>query len=112
MTPIEAIYCGCPALMSDIPAHREIAATLSPNDPAETLFAPGDVDALTNLLRDEALTGRRRAGLHAQLDEMRNLIETRWSLPGTAQSLLDTLFNLGNRAAMPSIQERNDQCAF
>ena len=98
MTPIEAIYCGRPALMSDIPAHREIAAALSPDDPFGALFAPRDVDALADLLRDEALTGRRRAGLHARWDEIRDVIETRWSLRGTARTLLDVLTSFRPRS--------------
>jgi glycosyltransferase involved in cell wall biosynthesis len=91
MTPIEAIYCGCPALMSDIPAHREIASGLYPDDREQALFDPGDVDALADLLRDEALTGRRRAGLQDRCSEIRSVIEARWSIRGTARALLDAL---------------------
>jgi glycosyltransferase involved in cell wall biosynthesis len=91
MTPIEAIYCGCPAFMSDIPAHREIASVLHPDDRDDVLFAPGGVDALADLLRDEAFTGRRRARLQDRSDEVRSVIEARWSIRGTARALLDVL---------------------
>jgi glycosyltransferase involved in cell wall biosynthesis len=91
MTPIEAIYCGCPAFMSDIPAHREIARRLHPADQHDVLFPLGNVRALAGLLRDEALTGRRRARLWSRLVELRSVIEAHWSLRGTAKALLDAL---------------------
>ena len=91
MTPIEAIYCGCPALMSDIQAHREIASVLYRDDPAAVMFAPGDVDALAGLLRDEAITGRRHADLAARWGDLRGLIEARWSLCQTARTLVEVV---------------------
>lgn len=91
MTPIESIYSGCPALMSDIPAHREIARGLHPDDPDDVLFAPGDVDALAALLRDEVGTRRRGALLRDRLGEVRTEIEARWSIRGTARALLGVL---------------------
>ena len=91
MTPIEAIYCGCPALMSDIPAHREIATVLLGDDSGGVLFPPGDVDALVDLLRDEALTGRRRARLLDRSHEIRTVIDERWSTRQMGRALLDVL---------------------
>jgi hypothetical protein len=98
MTPIEAIYCGCPAFMSDIPAHREIASVLHHDDRDDVLFAPGRVDTLADLLRDEALTGRRRARLQGRSEEIRSLIEARWSMRGTARALLDVLGSTRERS--------------
>jgi len=42
---LEALSYGCPVVLSDIPAHREIQAS------AARYFTPGDVDALTDQLR-------------------------------------------------------------
>jgi glycosyltransferase involved in cell wall biosynthesis len=91
LTPVEAIYCGCPALMSDIPAHREIASVLHPDDRDEVLFPCGDVARLAELLRDEARSGRRRTRLQARAHELRALIEARWSLQDTARGLVDAV---------------------
>jgi hypothetical protein len=98
MTPIEATYCGCPAVMSAIPAHREIAELLYPDSVADVLYPPGDVDALAALLRDESRTGRRRAALQDRLGEVRATVERRWSMRATARALLDLV---GRAAAAP-----------
>ena len=91
MTPIEAIYSGCPALMSNIPAHREIATVLLGSGSDDVLFPPGDVDALIDLLRDEARTGRRRAALLDRSHEIRTVIDERWSTRQMGRALLDVL---------------------
>ncbi len=91
MTPIEAIYSGCPALMSDIPAHREIAAVLHPDSQDDVLFPPGDVDALAALLHEEERSGRRRAWVEDRLSDIRSNIDARWSIRGTALRLLGLL---------------------
>jgi hypothetical protein len=77
--------------MSEIPAHREIARVLHAEAADEMLFPPGDVDTLAELLREEARTGGRRAHLRERRDEIRSLIEARWSMRRTAQALLDAL---------------------
>jgi glycosyltransferase involved in cell wall biosynthesis len=94
MTPIEAIYCGCPTFMSDIPAHRATARMLHPDDWQNILFPVGDVSTLAALMRDEALTRRREARLQSRLSEIRSLIEAQWSVQGMARALLDTLGRL------------------
>ena len=94
MPPIEAIYCGCPTFMSDIPAHRAIASLLHPDDWQDVLFPVGDMSTLAALMRDEALTRRREARLQSRLSEIRSLIEAQWSVQGMARALLDTLGRL------------------
>jgi glycosyltransferase involved in cell wall biosynthesis len=87
MTPIEAAMQGCPPLMSDIAPHRAIVDVLFPGRDAEFLFPVGDCDALAALLRDEVLTGRRRAELAAGRAQFHALIEHVWSLRNTARAL-------------------------
>jgi len=106
MTPIEAIYSGCPAFMSAIPAHREIASLLHPDDLDDVLFAPGGVDALADLLRDEALTGRRRARLQDRSDEIRSLIGASWSMRRTARALLEVLGPTQERRCLRAPERR------
>ena len=65
---LEAMACGLPCLVSDIPVMREIAK----NGSAATLFPPGDVDALVeaieNLLTD---TEQRKRLAATALDNVR-----------------------------------------
>jgi glycosyltransferase involved in cell wall biosynthesis len=91
MTPIEAIYCGCPAFLSDIPAHRAIAGLLHPNDSQDILYPVGDLSALAALIRDEAITRRRAAQLWSRSAEIRSTVEANLSIRGMAQALLYTL---------------------
>ena len=76
MTPIEAAYSGCPPLMSDIPAHRTIAAALFGDGAHEFLFPVGDVAALGHLMRDEIQTGRL-----AHPFDPGSAMSERWSRP-------------------------------
>jgi glycosyltransferase involved in cell wall biosynthesis len=87
MTPIEASYCGCPALMSEIPPHRTIAAALFGEQADDFLFPVGDTDALARLLRDELTTGRRRRLLAERQSHIRATITTKWSLAATTRAL-------------------------
>jgi glycosyltransferase involved in cell wall biosynthesis len=87
MTPIEAAMQGCPPLMSDIAPHRAIVNVLFPGRDAEFIFPVGDCHALAALLRDEVLTGRRRAELAARRAQFHALIERVWSLRNTARAL-------------------------
>jgi glycosyltransferase involved in cell wall biosynthesis len=106
MTPIEAVYGGCPALMSDIPPHREIASALYGEGRDDVLFRPGDVDALARLLRDERRTGRRRARIRDGWGELRSVIEARWSIRRTAGALLDALARSDGRRAFGPYEGR------
>jgi glycosyltransferase involved in cell wall biosynthesis len=87
MSPIEASYYGCPALMSEIPPHRRIADTLFGGDAGDFLFPVGDTDALARLLRDELATGRRRKLIAERQAQIHSTITTNWSLETTAKAL-------------------------
>ena len=87
MTPIEAAYCGCPPLMSEIPAHRRIAEALFGDHADEFMFQVGDTAALTRDLRDELTKGRRRLLLAQTQAQIRKSIATRWSLETTVRAL-------------------------
>jgi len=87
MTVIEAAFHGCPPLMSDIPPHRYSAAIMFGEAAGEFLFPVGDAQALGALLRDELLTGRRKALLAGRQGEVRAAIAAHWSLARTAQAL-------------------------
>jgi glycosyltransferase involved in cell wall biosynthesis len=100
MTPIEAAYSGCPPLMSDIPAHRAIAAALFGDQAHEFLFPVGDVMALGHLMRDEIYTGRRGVYARSRLGDVRALVETRWSPAMTAAALIEVAVN-GTTASTP-----------
>lgn len=112
MTPIEAAYSGCPPLMSDIPAHRAIAAALFRDRQHEFLFPVGNVLALGDLMRDEIETGRRAAYLRSQLRDIRALVETRWSPAVTAAALVGVAVNgttsatRGSKAGTAADQDR------
>jgi len=71
---LEAMACGCPVILSDIPPHREIAK-LAPRIP---LFRPGDVNGLTEAMtRMLALKpkGRQQLGV-----ELRRCVEEHFSV--------------------------------
>ena len=53
---IEALGYGCPLILSDIPAHREIEI-------AARYFPAGDIDALAECLRDALLNPPDRAAV-------------------------------------------------
>src|SRR3970282_1454032 len=63
MSPIEALYAGCPALMSDIPAHQAIVQALFPEWAEDFVYPVGNAAALALLMRDEVQTERRRKRL-------------------------------------------------
>ena len=88
MTPYEATYMGCPAIMSDIPPHRLMASSLFGEAAEEFLFPTGDAEALATRLSDEAASGRRRAYLQARLPAVRKIIEKRFSVDTTARALV------------------------
>lgn len=94
MPVLEAAYQGCPPIMSAIPPHERSARLLFGDRAGDFLFPVGDHAALGALLRDEVRTGRRRALLHARLDEVRATIRGRFSLDRLAREL-------GARAAPP-----------
>jgi glycosyltransferase involved in cell wall biosynthesis len=63
---LEAMACGCPLVVSDIPAHRELlddqtAIFVNPSSPREL------ADAMTALLRDPASACERARRAHAQV---------------------------------------------
>jgi glycosyltransferase involved in cell wall biosynthesis len=88
MTPIEAAYSGCAPVMSDIPAHRTIAAALFPDEPETFLFPTADTAALARVMVDEIETGRRGSAVRARVGEIRETIESCWSTAASAQALL------------------------
>ena len=73
--------------MSDIPPHRKSAQALFGDRADDFLFPVGDPRALAHLMRDEIMTGRRKALLDAHLAEIRATIVARWSLQQTARAL-------------------------
>jgi glycosyltransferase involved in cell wall biosynthesis len=87
MSPIEAAYYGCPALMSAIPPHRRIAEALFAGHAEDFLFEVGDIERLATLIREEWATGRRRRLLAEQQLSIRQQIERRWSLAQTVRGL-------------------------
>ena len=87
MTVIEAAFHGCPPLMSDIPPHQRSAQALFGGQAADFLYPVGDHLALASLMRDEIVTGRRKALVDARIDAIRQVIASRWSLQATAQAL-------------------------
>jgi glycosyltransferase involved in cell wall biosynthesis len=100
MTPIESAYAGCPPLLSDIPPHRAIVEALFVMKPGDFLHPVGDHEALAVLLTDEIGTGRRRAELAARLPEVRETIESRWSLERAAGTFA-RLTQEGHERMMP-----------
>lgn len=87
MSPIEALYSGCPPLMSDIPAHRAIINKLLPDHAEEFLYPLGNTAALTRLMVNEAQTEERRNLIASHQALLRKIIETEWSLAKTARAL-------------------------
>jgi glycosyltransferase involved in cell wall biosynthesis/capsular polysaccharide biosynthesis protein len=71
---LEAMACGCPVVLSDIPPHREVA-TLAPGIP---LVKTGDIRALADAMRTMSATDpetRRRLG-----DQGRRCVEEHFSV--------------------------------
>lgn len=93
LTPIEAMYCGCPAIMSDIPAHRSIARAIYPGPIDEVLYPTADIQALSEILKDEATTHRRGTRVLAELEQVRATVHERWSPERMATSLLEAVFS-------------------
>jgi glycosyltransferase involved in cell wall biosynthesis len=89
LTPIEALLQGCPPILSDIRPHRAIVDALFPDMRAEFLFPVGDPPALAELLRDEFVTGRRRAALADRRSIVHDVAVRTWSLRSTAHALAD-----------------------
>jgi glycosyltransferase involved in cell wall biosynthesis len=87
MTPIEAVLQGCPPLLSDIPPHRALVDALFPGRAGEFVFPVGSHVGLAGLLRDEILTGRRRAEIAERQHEIHEQVERRWSLRTAARAL-------------------------
>jgi glycosyltransferase involved in cell wall biosynthesis len=63
LTPVEAASVGCPAIVSDIAAHREVTGG------SGSFFPPGDRNALAGLLRE---------ALHHQSDRIPVVWEKTW----------------------------------
>lgn len=87
ITPIEAAYAGCPPIMSDIPAHRQLAGIIFGDQQGAFLYPLGDYRALGRMLRDEISSGRRRAYLAADQRRIRTLIERELSTALTARAI-------------------------
>jgi glycosyltransferase involved in cell wall biosynthesis len=79
LPPLEAVACGTPALVSDIPVHRESVGA------AGTYVPPGDVAAWSDAFR-RALRGELVAGVPPE-----------WSWADAGTQLLEALGALGYR---------------
>ena len=79
--------------MSDIPAHRAIAKAIYPGPIDEVLYPTADIQALSEILSDEAATGRRSTHVLAKLDQIRATVHERWSPQRMATSLLEAVFS-------------------
>jgi glycosyltransferase involved in cell wall biosynthesis len=99
MTPIESVLQGCPSLVSDIPPHRALVDALFPGRADEFVFSVGSHAGLASLLRDEILTGRRRAELAGRQHEIHAQVERRWSLRTTACALANLAKGIDSEGA-------------
>lgn len=90
---LEAMACGTPVLLSDIPPHREIAAGTD----IIPLVCPDDVDGFAKQIqRFRALAPAQRAEIGAAC---RRLVETRYGIPAMHSALNEVYRRVGSTTA-------------
>jgi glycosyltransferase involved in cell wall biosynthesis/SAM-dependent methyltransferase len=63
LPPMEALACGCAAVLSDIPAYRDFGAAVGGWDEYCSFVVPGDTDGFAGAIRDLVDDDARRAAL-------------------------------------------------
>jgi glycosyltransferase involved in cell wall biosynthesis len=95
---LEAMACGCPVLLSDIPPHREIAAGVS----FIPLVAPDDAAGFAReIKRFRAMPAGERAAIGRQC---RELVERRFSLAAMQSGYLQIYAELMNSQSIRPLE--------
>jgi glycosyltransferase involved in cell wall biosynthesis len=84
-TVMEAMACGCPIVVSDIPSHREIL-----DENSATFIAPGDPESIAAGI-DGLLENREEALRQVQCAKE---MATRWSIPEMARRYEEVYFDI------------------
>ena len=92
---LEAMACGCPLVVSDIPAHREIL-----DEQSAAFFDPNDEKALAERIA-RVLADRGGAARRAEVALVR---ANRYALPQIAQQYLDVYEDVLSRSTGQSIK--------